>query len=108
MHAPQLSGQINDVDAQAQHHGCNNEIFAVLQSQVMLRHSHCAEFPNGVWSRGCRSHVCVVGRGSPKHVAVTMHLKTDWRRGARTQLTLYSGWSNFVTTDKFETRFVKF
>jgi len=41
--APQLSGQVNDVAAQAQHHGRNNEIFAVLQSQVMLRHHHPAE-----------------------------------------------------------------
>ena len=41
--APQLSGQVNDVAAQAQHHGRNNEIFAALQSQVMLRQHHPAE-----------------------------------------------------------------
>ena len=50
LHAPQLSGQVNDVVAQAQHHWHNNEIIAVLQSQVMLRQGLFAEPRTGFQS----------------------------------------------------------
>lgn len=41
--APQLSGQVSDIAVRAQHHRCNSEIFAVLQSQVMLRRTGSTE-----------------------------------------------------------------
>ena len=44
--APQLSGQISDTAARAQHHRCNSEVFAVLQSQVMLRRTSPTEPAN--------------------------------------------------------------